>query len=259
MRRVRRIELHPAATALLLVLMLVCHQAMAIADSHSIGVARDSKSQAVMYIEHHEYFADGSHRITYMDRDGETIKTTSLTYPGLPQHPRIQQNDVVRDEAVELVVVDNLLKVVQTRGEQMERFDLPVDAGTIVDAGFDPFIRENFEEFTDGKPRRFRFAAAGERRILSVDIVRTPLGEGLHEFTITPSNFLVRLLVPKLRVTYDDRRRLEKYEGPTNLELVDADVGTVEISFTHYASVGDPVGLRASALVAVQGAASDRS
>ena len=204
--------------------------------SHSVGVARAKEDASVQYVEHHQYLETGEHLVTYFTSSGELLATKRLTYPGLPQHPRIEQADFTRDATVTAMAEDGKLRVVNSTSGTEDSFQLPLNENTIVDAGFDSFIRENWESFDNGEPRVFRFAIAGQKRLLSVDLTRESLSADGALFSIRPRNFLVRLLVPEMRIYYDRERRLSVYEGMTNLKLTPGLPKNVTISFNHYES-----------------------
>ena len=52
-------------------------------------------------------------------------------------------------------------------------------------------------------------------------------------FTVEPDNWLVRQLVPAIELTYDDSRRLTRYEGFSNIQRQSGDSRTVIVDF-HY-------------------------
>lgn len=219
-----------------LCLSILTSQSALAAVTHSIGIARDTENQTLRYVEHHQYLPSGDHLITYFDHAGKIIATKVLTYPGLPQHPEIVQTDYSRDTLVETNNTDQTVKMIRRVGGQVETFDVPLDDTTIVDAGFDNFLRNNWQTFDAGVPQVYKLAVAGQDRLLKVEIMKKS-GAGINTaFTIKPRNFFIRLLVPEMRLLYDPKHRLLAYEGLTNLNLAEGQDRKVSIEFNHYKS-----------------------
>jgi hypothetical protein len=225
-------------TSAILLLALAASPISTASVLHSIGIARDVSDETIRYIEHHQYLASGDHLVTYFDRDGEIMATKAMTYPGLPQHPEITQSDFTRDMDVKTYSVDHVLHMIRNRSGREEAYEIPLDESTIVDAGFDYFLRDNWRTFDEGVPRSFKFAVAGQKRLLDVEITKRKGPADTAVFTIEPRNFVVRLVLPKIRVVYGPDRRLLAYEGVSNLRLPTGQPRNVSIEFNHYSSAG---------------------
>ncbi|MEQ9450587.1 MAG: hypothetical protein RJQ07_03295 [Pseudomonadales bacterium] len=215
-------------SCLVLGVLMLAMPAMA-AVTHSVGVARDTSNGTIAYVEHHQYLPSGRHLVSYYLSDGTVIATKEMTYPGLPQHPEIDQQDLLRDEQITLSITDQTLNVRKRTPRGTNEFTLTVDDETIVDAGFDAFIRSHWAHFADGTEQQYKFAVAGEPRLLTVLITKEP--GATHAFTIKPKNFLVRLFVSDIQLRYDTQQRLQSYQGLTNLKV---DARNVLIQFSHY-------------------------
>ena len=205
---------------------------------HSIGVARDATSESIRYIEHHQYLASGDHRVTYFDPQGEVLVTKQLSYPSLPQHPDILQEDVRRNVALAAKVDGNVVRMSQAQNGQTKNYEIGLDEKVIVDAGFDRYLRENWDLFEPGVSQTYKFAVAGQARLLNVAITKLAQtnATGATTFTIRPTNLLVRIVLPEIRLVYDQARRLSAYSGFTNLKLPQGGSKSVVINFEHYHS-----------------------
>lgn len=172
------------------ILSIVTSQSLLAAVTHSIGVARDAANQSIRYVEHHQYLASGEHLVKYLDPIGDIIATKTMTYPGLPQHPEIVQSDFTRDMDVETYNTDQTLEMIRNVSGVVETFKFPMEETTIVDAGFDYFLRNNWQSFEDGVPQVYKLAVAGQERLLAVQITKQPSSDTNTVFTIKPRNFL---------------------------------------------------------------------
>ncbi len=206
---------------------------------HTIGVARGGDDGGIRYIEHHEYLESGEHRVRYFNPAGGLLLSKVITYPGLPQHPDITLNDLTRDLSVTVTTNENQTVMTRATGEESpEVFNLDVTSDTIIDAGFDTYIRENWDSFETQPRQSFEFAAAGNPRLIKVTIERvdtstTEDGEVLTHFQIVPDNFLVKLLLKRMILTYNEARQLDRYEGFTNLAVEPGQSRQVTIDFEH--------------------------
>ncbi len=222
-------------TFVLCLSIITAHSALA-AVTHSIGIARDTENQALRYVEHHQYLPSGDHLIKYFDHAGAVIATKTLTYPGLPQHPEIIQTDHTRDIEVATNNTGQTVEMTRKVAGKVETFAVPLDESTIVDAGFDNFLRNNWQRFDDDVPQVYKLAVAGQDSLLKVQITKQPGSSTNTAYTIEPRNFFIRLLVPEMRLLYDPEHRLLAYEGPTNLNLAAGQDRKVSIEFNHYSS-----------------------
>jgi len=206
------------------------------AVQHSLGVARGADS-SVSYIEHHQYFESGEHLIRYYDNDRRLLLTKELSYPDLPQHPNLKQTDLlgqteitIETEQTTAFMTNKSLGKIPDQGEIFE-FELTEDI--IIDAGFDAYIRANWGSFELQPDQRFRFAIAGQPRLIQMEVSRVESDAEGASFTVTPSNWVIRLLLPSISLRYDASRQLTRYQGFSNLKR-SGESRNVEISFEHY-------------------------
>ena len=201
---------------------------------HTIGVARDATDNSVRYIEHHQYGENGEHEVRYFDPGQNVLLEKQMAYEGLPQHPSIEQTDFVSDTNISIRYETDQATMVTSQGESSENFTFDLSPDIVVDAGFDAYVRENWDNFTTGKARDVTFAIAGQKRLLAMKIKRTSIDDSGASFKVEPANWLVRLLLPEIQLSYDAERRLTRYEGFSNLKPTSGQSRTVVIEFSHY-------------------------
>jgi hypothetical protein len=228
--------------SLLLPLLMVCALVPAFSSAnvlHSIGIARDSSDSTLRYVEHHQYLPSGEHLVTYFDVNGEIIATKAMRYPGLPQHPEISQSDLTRNIDVRTRVINQTLEMIRYDSDRVRTHEIPLDETIIVDAGFDSFVRNNWHGFVENVPQAYKFAVAGQGRLLKVNITKQAVSPGETAFVIKPSNPFIRMLMPDIHLRYNQDRRLIAYEGLTNLYLPDGQSRHVSVEFVHYKGPGE--------------------
>ena len=131
-----------------LVLLLLSLPSYAGID-HAVGVARDAESGKIRYIEHHQYFENGTHQVDYYRPDMVRIAYKTLRYADLPQHPSILQEDFNRQSQTEVSVVDGKVLMTSKRPDGVREGSLEAVPELIVDAGFDAYIRKHLDELLD--------------------------------------------------------------------------------------------------------------
>ena len=206
---------------------------------HSVGIARSEANNQIRYIEHHQYFEDGRHHIRYFDPSLNLIAYKKLSYTDSPQQPTIEQRDLTTNVTVQIKPTAKSVQQVITKDGEIKSFSLPLSASTVIDAGFDAFIRSEWDELIrSSKPTLFDFAIAGREMTIVMRV--KPLLNGSREtssetgFIVEPKNWLIRQLVPEIRLHYNGQKRLSRYEGFSNIAPAKGEKRGVSITFQHY-------------------------
>jgi hypothetical protein len=202
---------------------------------HAVGVARSDDTKALRYIEHHQYLSDQTHIIRYFDASLNLIALKMLTYESLPQHPTIEQRDLLTKTNISIRPNgDEVTQTVDT-ATSTDSFSTPLDANTVIDAGFDAYIRSQWDDLVrDRKPAVFKFAIAGRDMTIRMRVKSLAPVHGDKRFVVEPKNWVLRQLVPQIRLTYDENKRLAEYQGFSNIAPAVDESRTVSITYTHY-------------------------
>ncbi|MBO6555605.1 MAG: hypothetical protein JJ934_16950 [Pseudomonadales bacterium] len=217
-----------------LCLLLTLPNLSTAAVRHTIGIARDADDNTVRYIEHHQYRDNGEHEVRYFDSEENVLLEKLMAYEGLPQHPSITQTDYLNNEQIAVSYDAEYATMVTSRQGTSERFSFEINPEIIVDAGFDAYIRGHWELFDTNAEQSVIFAIAGQNRLLSMKIQRIDIDEKGASFRVQPANWLVRMLLPDIHLSYDGTRQLTRYEGFTNLKTSSDRSRHVIIDFSHY-------------------------
>ncbi len=215
-------------------LLLSLAEVATAAVRHTIGIARDADDNTVRYIEHHQYRDNGEHEVRYFDVEENVLLEKLMAYEGLPQHPSITQTDYLNDVQIAVSYDTEQATMVTSRDGKSEQFSFEISPEIIVDAGFDAYIRDNWALFDTNSKQSVTFAIAGQSRLLAMKIERTDINENGAAFTVQPANWLVRMLLPEIQLSYDETRQLTRYEGFTNLKTNSGRSRNVIIDFSHY-------------------------
>jgi hypothetical protein len=228
--------------ALIVACLLTAAAQSGAADSTFTGFARDMDSGALLYVESHEILAAGTpdERRTVLYRRSETSEPfarKSLRYGADRSRPSFDFSDERSGFAESVTVVPGGFEVRSRAGAAagIRKSVIPSADVTVIDAGFDEFVRANWPRLQRGDgltapflvPSRlsainFRVRKTGETRIdgASVSVIRLSLAG------------LVGWLLPDIEVTYrNSDRRLMRYRGLTNIRDAGGDLITAQIDF----------------------------
>jgi hypothetical protein len=185
------------------------------------GQAFDLDSGKLLYSE--DYFcspaedgsATGRCSVVYRDERGDMIARKEIDYSRSLQAPSLLINDYR-----------------QARELQMEFTDQP---DLVVDAGFDNFVRLNWDQLSEGDPVKFRFLVAGRDSPLKMK-ARADDSDSCDEetfcLTISLDSWLLGSFVDPIELTYSrDDRRLLRFRGISNIR--DAAGATQEVDIRY--------------------------
>lgn len=219
------------------------------AEPWAIATVWSTDQSQVLYRELH--FADSpdrdlTTRVEYRRDNDELFAEKTIDYSVSVTAPAISQIDY-RNEArivtrhpnpepgpvVELEVRPHDSDEVQT-----DTFDY--EEGLIIDAGFDPFVRQNWDRLTDGRRVTTEFLVPARMDTVSISISKTDNADcnfpaqNMHCFVIRPAGLLrvVSWFVDPIHIAYDnDSRRLLMFEGISNFR---DDAGEPRNALIHF-------------------------
>jgi len=215
---------------------------------HVVGDAFGLKSNDLIYRETHCGTQDElASEVFYQLRDGTLIAHKELDYksglmsPSFVQH-NIQSKEKIKvsfdQEAVSMSVTDydnqgsnNTFPVTDT-----------VSKPIVIDAGFDGFIRDNWDQLVAGKTLEFQFPLASRSSMVSLQV--RPLVCSYETatdqcFTLEPSNWFFRMLASPIELGYDSNLvRLTRYRGLSNINDESGKGLVVDIRYRYQAIAG---------------------
>ncbi|WP_293628305.1 hypothetical protein [Salinisphaera sp.] len=194
------------------------------------------------YTEHHEQrLADGKLRdwdVTYVGRNGETIATKQLEFADsdtVPTYtleiPASGYREGIRHEGGEWTMFRR-----ESRDAEEQTKTFTIDTPMAADSGFDPLVRQRFDDLTAGQTVAFNFAAAGRQAVIKLRAKQTGTttfeGKQAVVFDAELDMFLVNFFVDSLKLTYDpDSKRLLEYRGIGNMHNDAGEVYPVRVTY----------------------------
>ena len=211
-----------------LALMVTASPAMA-QEFRFIGTATTDDGR-VIYEEHHTIdgtcedgvFRPQEHEVSYQKPDSnETFATKSLEYTPSLLRPTVDFSQPTFNEKMEITYPGKQTLVVnwQTPRGDSERFEVAYPANTVVDSGFDNFVRQNWQSVKAGESVEFRFLAPtrGEHYGFVLEPAESDRVDADHVVQIRPTSMVLRLLVDPIVLGYSDSGELSDYLGLTNI------------------------------------------
>lgn len=214
----------------LLVLMLLAiasHVAASDSSAQVIGEAHDMQSDELLYRE--VYCArDNSDKVEviYRNTDGGVIARKLLDYNSGSVSPSFVQQNFYSSEIIEVELVAgkvtmSVLDAETAMPKKVESAEANEKLPLVIDAGFDEFIRENWDSLVSGEKKKFLFPFVERSRMVELRVKPVSCSypsDSDQCFRLEMSNWLIRMLVAPIELGYDPgKRRLTRYRGLSNI------------------------------------------
>lgn len=167
-------------------------------------------------------FRPRQHEVAYHKPGSEeSFARKSLEYEASVLRPTVDFLQPTFDEKMKITYPepDTLVINWQTPGGDSERFQVEYPPNTVVDAGFDNFVRQNWQSVLAGNPVEFRFLGPtrGEHYPFVLERVENEQIDAEHVVQIRPTGMVLRFLVDPIVLGYNNSGALSDYLGLTNI------------------------------------------
>lgn len=208
-----------AAIALLAALHATSAQAIVQREQAFASALRDGT--ALYREEHLVRFADGNpdeRLVLYRCIDGAAFARKRVRYGDDPAAPSFQLEDARSGYREGAERTRDGLRVAWTAPGAAEEAALLPPGPLVADAGFDEWIRAEWEALTGGRSRSMRFVVPSRLRAYRFEVSPVDAGNPeLRAFRLRLGSWLGWLL-PSIEVAYNAQtRRLVRFEGLSNL------------------------------------------
>lgn len=191
----------------------------------SVGTAYSLDGERVLYRERRvEEWRDGALvacEVDYLTPDGELFAEKSIRFESgrtTPEFTFVDYREQFREGAR---TEPGVVELFSGAGDSLESRRAELPEAPVIDAGFDQFIRDNFERLAAGERLAFDFAVPAEQRFVRFEIERSGAveydGRAALALRMRPANVLFRLLVDPIRLVYDAQRRLLEFAGISDI------------------------------------------
>lgn len=222
-------KIHSNAAAGLLLLCLAVAQAAAASQNPArvIGEAYDLENNQFLYRE--VYCVNDKPdeiEVIYRNEADSVIAHKTLDYRTGAVTPSFVQKNLYSSEVIEVRLRDDevSMKVVDADTAEPKKASAELADGklpVVIDAGFDEFVRQNWEALLAGEKKRFLFPFAEHEKLLELRIRSASCGYSSDTdqcFRLELANWFFRMLVAPIELGYDPvERRLLRYRGLSNI------------------------------------------
>ncbi|HRP68058.1 MAG TPA: hypothetical protein PLY93_00805 [Turneriella sp.] len=203
------------------------------------GNAYDLNTGNFLYSENHsEFYENNRHiysRVSYQYKDGKEFASKFIRFASSKTQPTYELRDL-RDGYVEGIKRNKqgtLYYLQKNFKEALNEKKITTPQPAVFDAGFDYFVRENFDAICSGINKSFYFAVPSKLDYYKFRLVRQN-EKPLCRVNLEVQNILLRQLVKPIKLWYDMKtKRLLKYEGISNINGPDSKSLKVRIIFSY--------------------------
>lgn len=210
---------------------------------HVVGEAFGLRSADLLYRETH----CGTHNklareVIYQHRDGSLIAHKMLDYSSGHITPSFVQHNILAKEKIKVTFDQEELSmhVTGSSNRALKSSHLVTDLATnpiVIDAGFDGFIRDNWNKLVSGEVQEFQFPLASRSRLISLRVKASACSyktETDQCFNLELSNWFFRMLAAPIELGYDPgMSRLTRYRGLSNIEDERGNGQVVDIRYRY--------------------------
>ncbi len=235
-----RLRIYPVAG---LILLAFAAPLGAAGEGAAAGMAYDLESGELLYRETHCLNNDGSEReVFYQDIDGKLIAHKRVDYSSGVTTPSFVQHNHNASKSIEVGMQQGEVRMTvfdwdsgrATRSAVARPKDgLPV----VIDAGFDGFVRQHWNELVSGETREFQFPFANRESLVQLRIQpRTCSYQTQSDqcFRLDLANWLLRMMVEPIELGYDlESRRLARFRGLSNISDEGGNGLVVDIHYSY--------------------------
>jgi len=192
-----------------------------------IGVAYDS-SHKFLYCEYFSKTDEQQINVDYV-RKTTTFAHKELNFSTNLFVPAVTQIDYRNGERRESHIEDNNIRMTyqENTRKKINSTTIATKDIDIVDAGFNNFVKANWEKLIAGKPLPANFGSIIHQKSLPLLITAIPVEKcNLQKnsiniqscFVVDINNSFLRLLLSSIKISYDSKHRLLQFDGVVNIQ-----------------------------------------
>lgn len=204
------------------------------------GHAFDTETGLHLYTEYHHESWLGKrvleNVVEYRSPNGELIATKRVNFGNSELAPEFELNNYQTGhlEKFENLIDGTAISFRKDRSDDIRIKRLEQSAGYIVDAGFDRFIANYWDEIVLERKKQLPFLVPGFGRALDFEIRLIGTEFGNTVFLLKPKSRLLSFLVDPIELTYESSsRKLLVYTGLSNMRDESGKNYDVRIEFDH--------------------------
>ncbi|WP_339899066.1 hypothetical protein [uncultured Gilvimarinus sp.] len=216
-----------------LLLAFTCSITQATSTSRGVtGEAYRQATETLLYREVHNYSNVNNdirqQEVIYTQPDGTLWAQKTLTYGQQPTAPSFTLTDSRNQESLQVTVNDKHISIQRSDKGKQYTAEIGIQSPLVVDAGFDPFVRQHWQSLSQGESETFFFLLPRRERLVELKLSSRPCEEYDSNLFLCLSldinNWFLRMLVDTIELTYQrSDQRLVQYRGVSNLSFPEQD------------------------------------
>lgn len=206
-----------------------------------VGTARELGGVATLYEEHHTVDPATQQRIVSYRHNGGEFARKTVDYRPSVIAPAFEQHDARRGEFVGARYRDGAVELGYRDSSKQPITWKPLSASKrplVIDAGFDNFVRQHWQQLRAGDKVDFDFAVPSRGMAAHLVIEREhhkhcdakDQSSGLC-LRVYAASYLVRIFFSPLHLLYGDNQQLLRFMGLSNINDTNGDGQLVRIDY----------------------------
>jgi hypothetical protein len=191
-----------------------------------VGVAKASNGN-FLYCELIDQPIQDTFEIHYV-KDKRIFASKDLHYTADATMPSVLQKDFRSGEVRQADVTEKSIELhyQENSDKRNSRTSLNRKNIDVVDAGFDNFVRIHWDELQSNETLSINFASIAHLKTLPLRVSSQPISKCDRDinqaktsycFYVEVDNAFLRILFGNIKLTYDQQRRLEEFNGVVNI------------------------------------------
>ncbi len=194
-----------------------------------IGTAYSKDGQRILYLEEHRYLTPYNHRVEYKEADGRVFAEKRINYQNSYIAPEVRQLNRRNGELIETKKLGEMIQVLYRENDVKKPLENRVDMSDslVIDAGFDHYIRLNWEVLVSGEKKIIRYLLPSLQKTIDLSIqtmecepflLTNLVLDTLICWRIAAENWMIRILIDPLFLVYErSSQRIMKFVGRSNI------------------------------------------
>lgn len=213
--------------------------------AQTIGEAFDLNTNKPLYSETHCVSGDALTReVIYKDPENQLIAYKVLRYDTGSNTPSYVQHNVHSQDSIAVELEQERQEIIFTatdanRPEQPSVASVKPSAAlpVVIDAGFDAFVRENWQSLVAGESKQFQFPFAARESLVELSIASASCSYATDTeqcFSLELNNWLLNMLADPIELGYDAKlQRLTRFRGISNISDGQGEALAVDIHYRY--------------------------
>ncbi|MFT5420601.1 MAG: hypothetical protein ACI9D5_001351 [Candidatus Endobugula sp.] len=217
-----------------------------------VGTAYDSQGEIILYKEIHRVQGESKRTVHYVSPKDKIVAKKQVDYTNSLISPAYTQENFWSNEQVRVNWIENELYLSFTNIAKAYDDEIAPSAQTkektisienvVIDAGFDHYIRANWQALVSGKKLDYQFAVASQLTTITMRIQQDLCAKKLDSidysdvicFKTEPDSLLLRWLLAPIELSYRlSDQQLLRFRGLGNITDKEGDLLKVDIRYDY--------------------------